>query len=329
MRICELFLSIQGEGLMMGVPTFFIRSVGCNLSCSWCDTGYSMTGGEEMSVEDVMRQVGDCGHVCVTGGEPMLQPDIVELLEALVRSGKHTVLETNGATDLSQVPDDRLIMISMDIKCPSSGMTDRMLLSNLAYLSGKDQLKFVIADDRDFDFAIGFLKDNDVRANVVFTPVGGVDRLEWLVSRVLESKADVRVLPQLHKVIWGDRRAVRPRSGVSFEGLPAFQPSHEVLDAVLHGAVLVGRHPDSRLLQDFGSVHPDSSGEHGLDVPERDYRFRHRHSRAGDRVLELVRYDAVVQRVRVDEQEERGVAEVVGHIGVQGLPFGYRQKHHR
>ena len=329
MRICELFLSIQGEGLMMGVPTFFIRSVGCNLSCSWCDTGYSMSGGEEMSVEEIMRQVGDCGHVCVTGGEPMLQPDIADLLDALVRAGKHTVLETNGATDLSKVPDDRLVMISMDIKCPSSGMTDRMLLSNLAYLSGKDQLKFVIADDRDFDFAVGFLRDNEVKANVVFTPVGGVDRLEWLVSRVLESKADVRVLPQLHKVIWGDRRAVRPRSSVFLEGPSALEPSHEVLDAVLHGAVLVRRHLDSRLLKDFYSVHPDPSGEDRLDVPEGDYGFSHSHSRAGKRILELVHYDAVVQGVRVDQQEEGGVAEVVGHIGVQGLPFGYRQKHHR
>ena len=160
MRICECFKSIQGEGLMMGVPTFFVRTVGCNLSCAWCDTQYSMDGGKEMSLQEIMDAVGDSPHVCVTGGEPMLQPDMPELLRMMVAAGKQVVLETNGATDLSQVPDDPLIMISMDIKCPSSGMTSRMLKSNLGYLSRKDQLKFIVADDVDFDFAVEFLKEN-------------------------------------------------------------------------------------------------------------------------------------------------------------------------
>jgi 7-carboxy-7-deazaguanine synthase len=106
------------------------------------------------------------------------------------------------------VPDDPLIMISMDIKCPSSGMTSRMLKSNLGYLSRKDQLKFIVADDVDFDFAVEFLKENPVDTNLIFGPVGGTGKLEWLVSRVLDSGLDARVLPQLHKIIWGDRRAV-------------------------------------------------------------------------------------------------------------------------
>ena len=208
MRICEIFHSIQGEGLMMGVPTTFVRTVGCNLRCEWCDTQYSMDGGEEMSLDAIMERIGDVKHVCVTGGEPMLQPEMPEFLRRLVSAGKQVVLETNGSVDLSQVPKDPLILISMDIKCPSSGMTDRMLYSNLSLLSRKDQLKFIVRDDEDFDFALEVLKMYPVDTNVIFGPVGGTVKLEWLVERVLGSGVDARVLPQLHKIIWGDKRAV-------------------------------------------------------------------------------------------------------------------------
>lgn len=208
MRICEIFNSIQGEGLTMGAPTVFVRAVGCNLRCSWCDTGYSFEGGTEMSVDEVLGEVGDCFRVCLTGGEPMLQPDAVELMEKLVSEGIQVVLETNGSVDLSEVPKDPLVMISMDIKCPSSGMTDRMLLSNLDLLSHKDQLKFVIKDEADLDFAVDFVRTHDPDTNIIFGPVGGTDRLEWLVQRVLDEHLDIRVLPQLHKIIWGDRQGV-------------------------------------------------------------------------------------------------------------------------
>ena len=208
MRICEIFNSIQGEGLTMGAPTVFVRAVGCNLRCSWCDTGYSFEGGTEMSVDEVLGEVGDCFRVCLTGGEPMLQPDAVELMERLVSEGIQVVLETNGSVDLSEVPKDPLVMISMDIKCPSSGMTDRMLLSNLDLLSRKDQLKFVIKDEADLDFAVDFVRTHDPDTNIIFGPVGGTDRLEWLVQRVLDEHLDIRVLPQLHKIIWGDRQGV-------------------------------------------------------------------------------------------------------------------------
>ena len=208
MRICEIFHSIQGEGLMMGVPTTFVRTVGCNLRCEWCDTQYSMDGGEEISLDAIMERIGDVKHVCVTGGEPMLQPEMPELLRRLVFAGKQVVLETNGSVDLSDVPSDPLMLISMDIKCPSSGMTDRMLYSNLSLLSRKDQLKFIVRDDDDFDFALDVLKRYPVDTNIIFGPVGGTVKLEWLVDKVLKSGVDVRVLPQLHKIIWGDKRAV-------------------------------------------------------------------------------------------------------------------------
>lgn len=208
MRICEIFTSIQGEGLTMGSPTVFVRTVGCNLRCSWCDTGYSFEGGTEMTVDEIVDRVGDCFRVCLTGGEPMLQPDSVDLIERLVSKGIQVVLETNGSVDLSAVPDDPLVMISMDIKCPASRMTDRMHWPNVNLLGGKDQLKFVILDDGDLDFAVDFVRSNDIRCPVIFGPVGGTDRLEWLVERVLREGIDVRVLPQLHKIIWGDRQGV-------------------------------------------------------------------------------------------------------------------------
>jgi len=208
MRICEIFRSIQGEGLTMGVPTVFVRAVGCNLRCSWCDTMYSMEGGKEMTVPEIMEEVGSCRTVCVTGGEPMLQKDILDLLDALIRADKKVVLETNGSIDLKDVPKDSRIMISMDIKCPSSGMQDRMLDSNIGLLSEKDQLKFIIKDQTDFDYAVRYLKEHPVRTNVIFGPVGGTDKLEWLVESVLDNDVDARVLPQLHKIIWGDKRGV-------------------------------------------------------------------------------------------------------------------------
>jgi len=208
MRICEIFRSIQGEGLTMGLPTTFVRTVGCNLRCSWCDTQYSMEGGEEMSLDEIMEVVGDARTVCVTGGEPLLQPDMPELIGRLLDAGKRVVVETNGATDISFVPDSPMVMISMDVKCPSSGMTDRMLESNMRIIRAKDQLKYVIADDADYEFAVAHLRSHSPEASVIFTPVDGTERLEWLVARVLEDGIEARVLPQLHKIIWGDRKGV-------------------------------------------------------------------------------------------------------------------------
>ncbi|MBP6021134.1 MAG: radical SAM protein [Candidatus Methanomethylophilaceae archaeon] len=207
MMICEYFRSIQGEGIMIGIPTFFVRTAGCNLRCSWCDTAYAQTGGFEASIDEIMEHVGDSVNVCVTGGEPLLQKDMPELLRRLVRNGKEVVLETNGSMDLSDVPDSPHIVISMDMKCPSSGMQDHMCMSNLRILGGKDQVKFIIADNRDLYHAVKILEDNQIRANVIFSPVGGVN-IKPLAEDVVARKLNVRVLPQLHKIIWGDQRSV-------------------------------------------------------------------------------------------------------------------------
>ena len=205
--ICEMFRSIQGEGAMIGTVTHFIRSSGCNLSCAWCDTKYSSSGGDELSVDEIMDHVRNDRNICVTGGEPLLQSDICDLLNALLDSGKKIVLETNGSVDISKVPKSESLMISMDIKCPSSGMSDKMLISNLEHLKVTDQLKFVIADGSDLEHTVRFIDSHDLRCGVILTPVGGMD-IEPLAEEAIERGMNVRVLPQLHKIIWGDKRAV-------------------------------------------------------------------------------------------------------------------------
>ena len=208
MRVCEAFRSLQGEGKKIGVPTFFIRTVGCNLKCLWCDTQYATSeSGEEMTVDEIMDLVKDEKDVCLTGGEPMLQKDTLELLRKLSDAGKTVVLETNGSVPLDDVPDSENIIISMDIKCPGSGMQDKMDFSNIALLRKKDQLKFVISDGVDLEYAVEVLEEYRLECEVIFTPVGGMD-IEPLAEEVVERRIDARVLPQLHKIIWGNKRAV-------------------------------------------------------------------------------------------------------------------------
>lgn len=194
---------------MIGRLTYFIRSAGCNLRCSWCDTKFSLDPdqGEEKSIDEILSLVGDVKNVCFTGGEPLEQPDAVALMSALVEAGKTVVLETNGSKDISNVPANEHIIISMDIKCPSSGMQNKMIFTNLKLLRRKDQLKFVIADRNDLDYAEHILSEYGPDTNIIFSPVGGVG-LEELAQEVVSKKLDVRVLPQLHKIIWGDRQGV-------------------------------------------------------------------------------------------------------------------------
>ncbi|MDR1954646.1 MAG: radical SAM protein [Candidatus Methanoplasma sp.] len=207
MMICEYFRSIQGEGLTIGVPTYFIRTAGCNLRCEWCDTTYAREGGRETSVDEIMEIVDDTRDVCITGGEPMLQKDLPELLDRLLKAGKKIVIETNGSVDISGIPKDENVIVSLDVKCPSSGMSGKNLLSNLEHMGKKDQLKFVIGDQVDLNYAIRFIRENPVDTNIIFGAVGGMDLLP-IAEEVVHRKLDVRVLPQLHKMIWGDRRSV-------------------------------------------------------------------------------------------------------------------------
>lgn len=209
MLVNEIFISIQGEGRTMGLPTVFVRLSGCNLDCNWCDTRYAEEGGSEMTVEEVIAGVNGyrTRHVCVTGGEPLWHEGTPELITRLLQEGKHVSLETNGSLPISGLTDEPELMISMDYKCPSSGMEGRMLLDNLKHLKPKDQLKFVVSDKEDLECAEDVLRKYRPNCPSIFTPVGGLT-LAPVVEFVLKRKLEVRVLPQLHKLIWGERRGV-------------------------------------------------------------------------------------------------------------------------
>lgn len=206
MKVCEVFRSLQGEGVLIGTPTLFIRTVGCNLRCNWCDTPQAREGGTEMSVEQLLDRVAEeeTQFVCLTGGEPLMQKDSIKLMSKLVEVGFQVTLETNGSMDLEQVPCAEKMLISMDLKCPSSGMHEHMMFSNLELLSPADQLKFIIEDKDDLEHAEKIMKTYDIRSNIIFTPVGGL-ALEPVARWVLSKRINARVLPQLHKIIWGDK----------------------------------------------------------------------------------------------------------------------------
>ncbi len=209
MKINEIFHSIQGEGVTIGIPTTFVRLAGCNLRCEWCDTKYAYDEGEEKSKDEIIleiRKIG-CIQICVTGGEPMHQEGTVQLLEELLESGFMVTLETNGSISLEELPFGNWFIISMDLKCPSSGMHEKMLMENIDLLSPNDQLKFVIADEADYEYAKKILAEHNPMCNFVMTPVGGVE-LKQLAEWVLRDNLAVRVLPQLHKLIWGDKRGI-------------------------------------------------------------------------------------------------------------------------
>ncbi len=209
MLVNEMFLSIQGEGRTMGLPTVFVRLSGCNLDCRWCDTRYAEEGGSDLSVDEVMAGVNGyhIRHVCLTGGEPLWHAGIPDLISRLLEEGKHVSLETNGSLSISGLPEHPELMVSMDYKCPSSGMEDRMLRENLGHLRPKDQLKFVVADKEDLERAEEVLRKYRPDCPVIFTPVGGLT-LAPVVEFVLGHHLEVQVLPQLHKLIWGERRGV-------------------------------------------------------------------------------------------------------------------------
>jgi 7-carboxy-7-deazaguanine synthase len=207
LKVNEIFLSLQGEGTRAGLPCSFVRLAGCNLRCKWCDTAYAWTDGQEMSVENVLHRLEElaCPRVEVTGGEPMIQPLTVELLRQLVEGGYETLLETNGSLDLAPV-DGRVVKI-VDFKCPSSGQAESFLRSNIDLLTPRDEVKFVLADSEDFDFAVDVIRRHDLcrRCTVILSPVQGRLAPANLAAWILAEKLDVRLGLQLHKIIWPDK----------------------------------------------------------------------------------------------------------------------------
>lgn len=213
MKISEIFYSLQGEGLQIGLPTVFVRLFACDLRCSWCDTMYAVEGRDftDIPLKEVIMSVEShsCKRVCITGGEPLIQRDeVTELAEILIKKGYNLVLETSGHKMPPEVFWTENSIISMDCKCPGSGMHERMDFSLYLMLRPSDQLKFVILNEEDYEYARGVIEEYDIKAHIIFQPAGGVG-IEWITERVMKERLSrVRVLPQLHKIIWGDKRGV-------------------------------------------------------------------------------------------------------------------------
>ncbi len=209
--VCETFVSLMGESSFAGLPGVFIRLSGCNLRCRYCDTTYAYSGGVERSIESLVAEAQASGFnvVLVTGGEPLLQEDCPRLLTALVDRGFEVLLETNGSRPLATVPTQ--VHRIMDLKCPSSGMTAHNYLRNLDDLTPHDELKFVMADRRDFDWALEIMAPYKPweRHKVLMSPVFGILPPNDLAAWILAAKLPLRLNLQLHKYIWSpDARGV-------------------------------------------------------------------------------------------------------------------------
>lgn len=211
MRITEIFHSIQGESSYAGQPCVFVRLTGCPLRCTWCDTDYAFYGGHECSIDEVLAKVQTygCRLVEVTGGEPLVQPESLPLMTRLCDAGYTVLLETSGAVDIA--PVDPRAHVVLDVKCPGSGMTDRMHWPNLSQLAAKDEAKFVLADRADYNWAREILAQYDVAGHcpVLFSPVFGSLDVRELAEWILADRLPVRFQLQMHKYIWApDMRGV-------------------------------------------------------------------------------------------------------------------------
>jgi 7-carboxy-7-deazaguanine synthase len=202
MRVTEIFHSIQGESSHMGRPCVFVRLTGCNLRCRWCDSEYTFTGGEKMSIDDVLARVRGygCNLVEITGGEPLAQSESLELITELCDDNYEVLIETSGSIDIA--PVDRRAKIILDVKCPGSGEAAKNRWDNLDRLQPHDEVKFVIAGRDDYDFARRIVEEKQLR-NVLFSPVWGELDMKTLAEWMLADRVNARLQTQLHKHIWG------------------------------------------------------------------------------------------------------------------------------
>jgi 7-carboxy-7-deazaguanine synthase len=228
MTITEIFRSIQGEGTRAGLPCIFVRLTGCNLRCTWCDTAYAFHGGTKMSVEEVLARVEELSTVSahqhpedaeirqklslveLTGGEPLLQPEVIPLSQKLLDNGFRVMVETSGERPVAALPRD--IIKIVDVKCPDSGEPDTFQMENLQALDGKDEIKFVISSRRDYEFAREFTARHQLARRVhqvIFSPVHADPEGAWqgmnaqdLAEWILSDGLPVRLGLQIHKFIW-------------------------------------------------------------------------------------------------------------------------------
>ena len=205
-RVTEIFRSIQGESTRAGFPCAFVRLTGCSLRCVWCDTEYAFHGGNEMTVAEAVGRALDFGTrlVEVTGGEPLEQEGVYPLMDRLLAAGRTVLLETGGHVSVGRV-DPRVVKI-VDVKAPGSGMAGANLPENLELLQPHDELKFVVADRRDFDWSLAMVKDRGLDAGrvVTFSPAWQMLPAETLAEWVRDSGRNIRLGLQLHKLLWGD-----------------------------------------------------------------------------------------------------------------------------
>lgn len=206
LRINEIFFSLQGESSKTGLPTIFIRLTGCPLRCTYCDTEYAFHGGEKLSIDTILERISSyqTRHVCVTGGEPLAQKGCLFLLKKLCDTDYQVSLETSGAMDVSAV-DPRVIKI-LDLKTPASGESDKNLLSNLDHLHADDQVKFVICDRADYDWACDVIRTHELaeRCEVLLSPSHDELPARDLADWILADQLPVRMQVQLHKYLWGN-----------------------------------------------------------------------------------------------------------------------------
>ena len=206
LRITEIFYSLQGESLSVGVPTVFVRLTGCPLRCGYCDTSYAFQGGETCTITDILENVAqyDTAYVCITGGEPLAQKAVLPLMTLLCDRGYQVSLETSGALDISQV-DTRVSRV-MDIKTPASKESHKQNWGNIDRLTEGDQVKFVICDRDDYIWACETIRKYELqgRCEILFSPafeqLNATELAEW----ILQDQLKVRFQLQLHKILWGD-----------------------------------------------------------------------------------------------------------------------------
>ncbi|MBF0412478.1 MAG: radical SAM protein [Desulfamplus sp.] len=213
-NVCEIFYSIQGESTFSGLPCVFVRLNGCNLNCRWCDTLYAKEDeGSVMQIEEILQQLErfECNLVEITGGEPLIQKDTPVLVDTLLNKGYQVLVETNGTISINTISDKCIRIV--DIKCPSSGESKKNLFCNIDILGEQDEIKFVIADKTDYDFAKDIIINTNLKhinaSRIHISPVYGSIKPEQLASWMLNDKIKARLSMQLHKIIWHpDKRGV-------------------------------------------------------------------------------------------------------------------------
>lgn len=206
LRITEIFYSLQGESTKMGLPTVFIRLTGCPLRCQFCDTSYAFSGGNMISVDNLLDRVASfgCQQICVTGGEPLAQPGCIALLKRLCDTGYSVSLETSGALSIADV--DERVMIVMDLKTPGSGESDKNKLTNIPYLKQQDQIKFVLCNREDYQWACQMITDHQLEkhAQILFSPSCEQLNPTQLADWIIQDRLSVRFQLQMHKILWND-----------------------------------------------------------------------------------------------------------------------------